>query len=122
MHPLARLAEGDRKLVQILDAAMAEAACKSGAWLACRLGCTECCMGPFPITQLDALRLRAGLADLAARDPERASAVLQRARDAVAGGEGVVERRDAGAGGDVAGAADQENPARARRVLDERFH
>ena len=58
-----RAADGD--LVQILDAALAEAARKSGPWLACRLGCTECCKGPFPITRLDALRLRAGLDELA---------------------------------------------------------
>ena len=32
-------------------------------------------MGPFPITQLDAARLRAGLAQLERRDPERAARV-----------------------------------------------
>lgn len=63
---------------------MAEAARLSGAWLVCRAGCAECCIGPFPITQLDARRLRGGLADLERRDPERAAAVRQRARDAVA--------------------------------------
>ncbi|MBZ5582666.1 MAG: YkgJ family cysteine cluster protein [Acidobacteriia bacterium] len=83
MAPLARLEPGDRTLVQILDTAMAEAARKSGDWLACRLGCVECCMGPFPITQLDALRLRAGLAELAGRDPQRAVRVRQRAQAAV---------------------------------------
>lgn len=80
----ARMASGDRTLVQILDSALAEAARKSGEWLACRPGCTECCMGPFPITQLDAFRLRGGLAELAVRDPERAARVRERARDAVA--------------------------------------
>jgi Fe-S-cluster containining protein len=75
---------GDRELVQIVDAAMAEANRKAGAWLACRIGCTECCMGPFPITQLDAIRLRAGLAALEQSDPARASRVRQRAREAVA--------------------------------------
>ena len=52
---------GDAALTQIVDTALAEAARKSGAWLVCRPGCTECCMGPFPITQLDARRLREGL-------------------------------------------------------------
>jgi Fe-S-cluster containining protein len=74
---------GDRALVQIVDAAMAEAARKSGEWLACRRGCTECCMGPFPITQLDAFRLRSGLEELALRDNERAVRVKERARQAV---------------------------------------
>ena len=83
-NPDLALRAADRNLVQILDACLAEAASKSGAWLACRLGCTDCCKGPFPITQLDALRLRAGLEDLAARDPERAARVRQRASESVA--------------------------------------
>jgi Fe-S-cluster containining protein len=74
----------DWDLVQIVDAALAEATRKSGSWLECRLGCTECCMGPFPITQLDALRLRDGLADLEARDPARGARVRDRARESVA--------------------------------------
>jgi Fe-S-cluster containining protein len=74
----------DRDLVQIVDTALAEATRKSGAWLACRLGCTECCLGPFPITQLDAVRLRQGLADLEARDPRRGARVRERARQSVA--------------------------------------
>jgi len=41
-------------------------------------------MGVFAINQLDAARLRRGLVELAARDPERAAAVRQRARDSVA--------------------------------------
>jgi len=41
------------------DAAMAEATRLSGSWLVCKAGCAECCLGPFPITQLDARRLRA---------------------------------------------------------------
>src|SRR5690242_261004 len=47
-------AAGDRAFIQIVDAATAEAARRSGPWLACRPGCTQCCIGPFPITQLDA--------------------------------------------------------------------
>lgn len=79
-----RIAALDRTLVRIVDQAMAEAARRSGAWLACRLGCTQCCMGTFPITQLDALRLRAGWAALRRADPERARRVLERAREAAA--------------------------------------
>src|SRR5260370_38498717 len=63
---------------------MAEAARKSGSWLVCRLGCTQCCIGPFPISQLDALRLRKGLFDLEAHDPQRAGRVRRRARESVA--------------------------------------
>lgn len=74
---------GDQKLIQIVDSALADAARRSGNWLACRRGCTQCCIGAFSINQLDALRLRRGLADLEARTPKRAAAVRQRAREAV---------------------------------------
>jgi Fe-S-cluster containining protein len=73
----------DRELIQIVDAAMAEAARKSGAWLVCRPGCFECCMGPFPITMLDAERLRDGLVELQRTDPERAARIRGRAMDYV---------------------------------------
>src|SRR5262249_14735595 len=79
-----RLPRSDQKLVQIVDAALAEAARKSGEWLACRKGCTQCCYGPFPISQLDAARLRQGLSELQASDPERAQRVRERARESVA--------------------------------------
>ena len=75
---------GDDTLIQIVDAAMAEAMRKGGHWLACRPGCSDCCMGPFRITQLDARRLREGLAELEQRDRERAARVRERARKAVA--------------------------------------
>jgi Fe-S-cluster containining protein len=75
--------KGDQRLVQIVDAALAEAARKSGPWLVCRPGCTQCCIGPFPISQLDAARLRDGLAELDALDPARAGRVRDRARDFV---------------------------------------
>jgi Fe-S-cluster containining protein len=74
----------DRELIQIVDAAMAEAVRLSGAWVVCEPGCADCCLGPFPITQLDAWRLRQGLAELERRDPERAARVRNRAREAVA--------------------------------------
>jgi Fe-S-cluster containining protein len=79
-----RLDSGDCALIQIVDAALTEATRKSGAWLVCRLGCTQCCMGPFPISQLDARRLRSGLAELEARDPARGSRVRERARQSLA--------------------------------------
>lgn len=75
---------GDRKLIQIVDSALADAARRSGDWLACRPGCTQCCIGVFAINQLDALRLRRGLAELETYAPERAQAIRQRARESTA--------------------------------------
>jgi len=72
----------DRKLVQIVDAALANASRRSGPWLMCRPGCTQCCVGVFAINQLDAARLKNGLAELEQRDPARAAAVRSRSRKA----------------------------------------
>ena len=69
----------DQKLIQIVDAALADATRRSGKWLVCRLGCTQCCIGVFAINQLDARRLRLGLAKLALREPERAARIRERA-------------------------------------------
>lgn len=77
------LPAGDRQLVQIVDAATADAARRSGGWLHCAPGCTQCCIGVFAISQLDAARLRAGLAILEGSDPQRAEAVRERARQMV---------------------------------------
>ena len=78
------LARGDSRLTEFVDAILAGAAKRSGAALACRIGCTECCVGPFPINALDALRLRRGLAELRSRDPRRAARVRERAGRATA--------------------------------------
>lgn len=74
----------DHKLIQIVDSALADAAHRSGDWLACRKGCTQCCIGAFAINQLDALRLQRGLADLERRSPKRAAAIRKRARESAA--------------------------------------
>jgi Fe-S-cluster containining protein len=74
----------DQTLLQIVDAANAEAACKSGTWLVCRPGCSQCCIGVFPISQLDVRRLRVGLDELKRQDPARAERVIARAQDSVA--------------------------------------
>jgi Fe-S-cluster containining protein len=74
------LMTADAELVQIVDAATADAARRSGTWLKCRPGCTQCCIGVFAISQLDALRLREGLRELERSDPTRASAVRLRAQ------------------------------------------
>jgi Fe-S-cluster containining protein len=74
----------DRRLLALVDAALAEAASRAGPLLACRPGCTACCLGPFPISALDAERLRRGLAVLERTDPARAARVRARARHAAA--------------------------------------
>jgi Fe-S-cluster containining protein len=73
----------DQALIQIVDAALADVKRRSGDWLVCRPGCTQCCIGVFPINQLDAVRLRRGLAHLEECAPERATDLRQRAREAV---------------------------------------
>lgn len=73
----------DRALVQIVDSALADVARRSGKWLVCRPGCTQCCFGVFAISQLDAVRLREGVTQLEHCAPERAARVRQRAREAV---------------------------------------
>jgi Fe-S-cluster containining protein len=78
-----RVPKADTELIQIVDAALAEAARKSGDWLACRPGCTQCCVGVFAINQLDAARLRRGMADLKKAEPQRAAAIQQRARESI---------------------------------------
>src|SRR5262249_22827055 len=78
------LEAADRRLTSYVDRLLSRAAARAGGELVCRPGCAECCAGPFPITQVDALRLRRGLADLAARDPLRAARVMRRAREAAA--------------------------------------
>ncbi|MGB8010668.1 MAG: YkgJ family cysteine cluster protein [Terriglobales bacterium] len=78
---LRRLPAGDSALIQIVDSALAEAARRSGEWLACRPGCTQCCVGVFAISQLDAVRLQHGLGDLEKTDPRRAARIRLRARD-----------------------------------------
>jgi Fe-S-cluster containining protein len=77
------LPSGDTQLVQILDAALADTARRSGDWLVCRPGCTQCCVGVFSIHQLDAARLQQGMRELAGSDPKRARAVQERARRSV---------------------------------------
>jgi Fe-S-cluster containining protein len=67
----------DGALIQIVDAALAEAARRAGPWLVCRPGCSECCIGPFDISSPDAARLQEGLASI---DPIVAGRVGARAR------------------------------------------
>ena len=81
--PLRKLPAGDQTLVQIVDAALSDANRKSGSWIVCRPGCTQCCIGAFAISQLDAARLQHGFAELARSEPERGAQVRSRARESV---------------------------------------
>ncbi|HEY6248462.1 MAG TPA: YkgJ family cysteine cluster protein [Candidatus Angelobacter sp.] len=74
----------DKELVQIVDTALADALRRSGPWLVCHQGCSQCCIGAFAINQLDAARLRHGLAELESSDPQRAARIRKRARNSVA--------------------------------------
>ena len=76
-------ARGDGRLLQRVDSALAQGVRRAGERLACKVGCTECCMGPFPITWLDARRLAAGLEALALDEPGRAARIRRRSRAAV---------------------------------------
>ncbi|MBE7180170.1 MAG: YkgJ family cysteine cluster protein [Terriglobus roseus] len=75
---------GDTQLIQIVDAALADAAHRSGSHLFCHPGCTPCCHGVFAISSLDASRLQDGLAALQRTDPARAHRLLQRTGVSVA--------------------------------------
>jgi Fe-S-cluster containining protein len=70
----------DAELVQIVDAALVRAAQRAGPWLACRVGCTQCCHGAFAINALDALRLHEGMNSLQEEDPALAAEIARRAR------------------------------------------
>jgi Fe-S-cluster containining protein len=70
----------DAKLVQIVDASLADAVQRAGHHLACRPGCNQCCYGAFSINALDALRLRNAMTELEATEPERAANITERAR------------------------------------------
>jgi Fe-S-cluster containining protein len=70
-------------LIQIVTTAMADATARSGEWLKCRPGCSQCCVGVFPIRWQDADWLRVGLVALSEIDPERAARVRARTASAL---------------------------------------
>jgi Fe-S-cluster containining protein len=78
-----RVPAGDGALIQIVDAAFTDVSRRSGEWLVCRPGCTQCCVGAFAINQLDAARLQQGLVDLEEKDPQRGKRIRERARASV---------------------------------------
>lgn len=70
----------DSELVQIMDAALTDAARKAGNWLACRPGCTQCCHGAFAVNALDTARLQAGMHVLDLSDRQLAETLRHRAQ------------------------------------------
>jgi Fe-S-cluster containining protein len=68
----------DQGLIQIVTAALASATLRSGPHLVCRPGCTQCCVGVFPIAQQDAARLREGLDLLTQADPAKSQRIRAR--------------------------------------------
>jgi Fe-S-cluster containining protein len=70
----------DAELVQIVDAALTDAGRRAGDWLACRVGCAQCCYGAFAINALDAARLRSGMETLRSVEPALAAAIELRAK------------------------------------------
>jgi Fe-S-cluster containining protein len=70
-------------LVQIVDDAVADAYRRGGGHLVCHPGCSQCCIGVFPIAHEDAARLREGLAALDRSDPERSRRIRNRVEDSL---------------------------------------
>jgi Fe-S-cluster containining protein len=66
-------------LIQIVDTAVASAYQRGGPHLVCHPGCSQCCIGIFPISQQDALRLREALTTLEKTDPEKSARIHARA-------------------------------------------
>jgi Fe-S-cluster containining protein len=64
--------------IQIVDASVADAYRRGGPHLVCHPGCSQCCIGVFPIAHEDAARLREGLETLEATDPEKAARIHAR--------------------------------------------
>ena len=68
-------------LVQVVNAAVADAYLRGGSHLACHPGCSQCCFGVFLIAQQDGARLREGLAGA---EPEVAGRIRGRVVEGLA--------------------------------------
>ena len=69
----------DAELIQITDAALSDSYARAGHWMACKPGCHQCCVGVFPISTLDAARLREALSIV---EPTTAAHIRRRASEA----------------------------------------
>lgn len=70
-------------LIQIVDAALASATQRGGAHLACRPGCSQCCIGVFPIAHEDGARLREGLGGIEQTESDKAARIHARLRNSL---------------------------------------
>jgi Fe-S-cluster containining protein len=70
-------------LIQIVDTAVADAYRRGGHHLVCHPGCSQCCIGVFPIAHQDAARLREGFAALEQADPDKAARIRKRVADSL---------------------------------------
>ena len=71
-------------LIQIVDTAVADAYRRGGSHLVCHPGCSQCCIGVFPISHEDAARLCEGLVALEQTDPQKAARIRKRVTDSLA--------------------------------------
>lgn len=77
------LIEDPSVLVQIVDTALLSSTQRSGSHLVCHPGCTQCCHGVFPISQMDAARLREALQSLDQTDLQRAKRIRARTAESL---------------------------------------
>ena len=77
------LDELDDALLESLEDGFSEARALAGERLVCRAGCDSCCRTLFPITALDARRLREGMRRLRECAADRADAIRLRARERI---------------------------------------
>lgn len=75
----AEIEAGDAELLDRYDRAWKDGIVRAGTRLNCRLGCIPCCMGPFEITPLDALRLAVGMTGLAVSHQRACARIRRRA-------------------------------------------
>lgn len=81
---VANILQAEAAFLAALSATLERAARLAGTRLACRRGCTKCCIGPFPINAADMHRLARGLSALRDADPARAARIEERAAGSVA--------------------------------------
>jgi Fe-S-cluster containining protein len=72
-----------QNLIQIVDAAVVDAYDRGGSHLVCHPGCSQCCIGVFPIAHEDAARLREGLLALEQSDPAKAQSIRTRVKNSL---------------------------------------
>ena len=72
-----------RSFIQIVDTAVADAYHRGGHHLVCHPGCSQCCIGVFPIAHEDAQRLREGLTTLEQTDPQKSQRIRSRVKESL---------------------------------------